>query len=152
MERKYFRSNFRAYVAKNGSREGCELWAVSLTDDEDIYLGRLRSGAVERVEDYYNLPWDVHRSAERLVMLAEMTWQKFVFDYEQLRNVEWMRMTTRRRPLPDIEKIRLVKKYRKAGLTFRQIEQVIYKTVGKNLKTLYRWNKYDLSTLRGLRK
>lgn len=146
MEKRYFQSNFRAYVAK-GCRDGCELWAMSLTDNEDVYLGRLRNGSIERVDDFYNLPWDVFKGAERLFMLADLSWDSFVLDYKELRNVEWMHMTKRTGPLPDIKMIRTVKKYRKAGLSFRKIA----KALDKDHKSVFRWSLYNLSTLRGLR-
>lgn len=147
MEKMYFQSNFRAYVAKSRDERMCDLWAISLVDDEDVYLGSFRGGMIRRVEDFYNLPWDICKGAERLFMLVGLSWDKFVLDYRQLRHVEWMRMTKRTGPLPDIKMIRTVKKYRKAGLSFRKIA----KALDKDHKSVFRWSKYELSTLRGLR-
>lgn len=149
MEKLYFKSNFRAFIARNvrPHNDRCELWAISIKEDsDDLFLGTFQSGLFKRPEGYYQLPWDVFKGAERLALLVSLSWKQYLLDYKELRNIEWLRMNKRKGPLPDIEMIKRVKKLRRAGIKFRDIARA----VDKSLKSVYRWNKYNLSTFRSL--
>ncbi len=145
MEKLYFKYNFRAYIARNQRphNDRCELWSISINEDQDdVFLGIFQNGLFKRTEGYYRLPWDIFKGAERLQMLVGLTWNKYLLDYKELRNVEWLRMIKRHGSLPDMESVKKVKKYRKAGLTFRSIARAMKKDV----KTVFRWSRYELST------
>lgn len=149
MEKMYFQANYKAYIARNvrPHNDRCELWAISINEDsDDLFLGTFENGLFKRSEGYYKLPWDVFRASERLSMLVGLSWKQYLIDYKELRNVEWLRMNKRKGRLPDIERIKTVKKLRKAGIKFRDIARAI----DKDLKSVYRWNKYNLSTFRRL--
>jgi DNA-directed RNA polymerase specialized sigma24 family protein len=49
-------------------------------------------------------------------------------------------------PTPDIKGIKKFLEYRSKGLTYRDIQKIM----GKDLKTLHRWNKYPVGKIQKL--
>lgn len=67
----YFRNNFKRYYAKEMEDDTVEFWCHLVRergwgdDRSAYYLGKYDTEII-RAEDFYRLPWDVQRSAERL--------------------------------------------------------------------------------------
>lgn len=73
-EQAYFKNNFKRYYAKKNARGKMEFWAHSTTPSgtqftldykESYYLGKFDNGWL-KPDNFYQLPWDVQRSASRL--------------------------------------------------------------------------------------
>lgn len=146
MEKKYFRHCFRAYVARE-SKGFCQLWALSLKDEEDMLLATVneKDEQVIRSSDFYNFPWHVQHSGDRLIMLTTVHWKKFKIDYATQSGVEYERMTKPKKGQPiKMDMVAKVKKYRKMGIKFRDIAKLL----DSDVKTVFRWNAYRLSTVK----
>lgn len=50
----------------------CSLWAISMIDDEVMYLGYY-NGKIEIVD---NLNWDIYRNTQRLFFLVQQKYYK----------------------------------------------------------------------------
>lgn len=84
-------------------------------------------------DEFYNMDWGVKKGAERLGKLVLEENTKIAYDKEMGKRTS---VGSGRRP--DVDGVEKFISYRRRGLSYREIQKIM----GKDLKTLYRWDQF----------
>jgi len=151
VEQYFFKWKHKRYIAEYTPAPGRDnqwaLWAIAVPDSrafdkKDYFLGVVNNEELTRVpyEALQKYDWCVMKGAERLYsIITSKGVGTSIFRLEY--RLDKVGRITYNRDMPkskDIDSITEFVRFRKMGLTMRQVG----KLMGKDLKTLARWNAY----------